>query len=87
MINVFLLRLHCISALAFKADTLNFLCKERKYKQNMCLHLHFCTMGPSLLHIGFSLKKFVESTLKTRCTHEYFLQPKEKIGGVIGGFW
>ena len=44
---------------AFKDDTLNFLCKGRKYKQNMCLHLLFCTMGSSLLHIGFSLKKFV----------------------------
>ena len=31
--------------LVLKTDTLNFLCKGRKYKQNMCLHLHFCTMG------------------------------------------
>ena len=32
----------------------------------MRLHLHFCTMRPRLLHIGFSLKKFagVDSTPK-----------------------
>lgn len=53
--------------LVLKADTLNFFCKGQKYKQNMCLHLHFCAMGFQWLESTFSFKKDIniEDLIKT----------------------
>ncbi len=44
--------------LTLRGCSISFRGKGRKYKLNMRLHLHFCTMRPRLLHISFSPKKF-----------------------------